>query len=241
VLARLRDEPSPTAAWLRRAAGALVPAERAGDFNQALMELGATVCLPRDPRCGTCPIADLCRARAAGTQSRRPAPAPRAPVPAFRIGTAAVFDDRHRLLLVRQPTGALLGGMWLLPGAELHDGESAEAAARRSVAATLGEGAALEAMAYVGRFRHAFSHRREVYHVTAFRVAVESTAGHDSGDEARHAPGERAFIAESALHELALARSTSRIAGACFAHTFGENRISSGSPARNSTSAITGS
>ena len=68
VLARIYDIEDPGAAELRRLADALVPADRPGDFNQALMELGATLCTPRSPRCADCPLADGCEARRLGVQ-----------------------------------------------------------------------------------------------------------------------------------------------------------------------------
>jgi A/G-specific adenine glycosylase len=74
VLARLHGLADPGAAELRRLATALIPAERPGDFNQALMELGATVCTPRSPACGACPLTDWCRAQALGRQEVIPRP-----------------------------------------------------------------------------------------------------------------------------------------------------------------------
>ncbi|HSM59782.1 MAG TPA: A/G-specific adenine glycosylase, partial [Longimicrobiales bacterium] len=88
VLARLFDEPAPTRAWLRDRAGHLVDPGRPGDWNQALMDLGAAVCTPRSPSCGACPVARWCAARAAGTQAERPAPAVRRPVPSGTFASA---------------------------------------------------------------------------------------------------------------------------------------------------------
>ena len=81
VLCRLFDLEAPTAARLREKAAALVDPGRPGDFNEALMELGATVCTPRSPGCGGCPVRGWCRARAAGTVAERPARRPRGKVP----------------------------------------------------------------------------------------------------------------------------------------------------------------
>ncbi|HEX2166809.1 MAG TPA: A/G-specific adenine glycosylase, partial [Longimicrobiales bacterium] len=90
VLARLLDDPAPSPAMLHAAAGALVPAERPGDFNQSLMELGATICTPRAPRCRRCPVAGRCAALAAGTQEQRPLPKPKKVVPTIALATAVV-------------------------------------------------------------------------------------------------------------------------------------------------------
>jgi A/G-specific adenine glycosylase len=115
VLARVFDEPAPTAAWLRKAAARLVDPRRPGDWNQALMELGATVCVPKAPACAACPLAGWCAARRGGTQEERPAPVRHRAVPTAEIAVAVVVDNGHRVLLVRRPEGGLLGGLWAFP------------------------------------------------------------------------------------------------------------------------------
>ena len=122
VLARLHDEPAPGGAWLRRVAGELVDRDRPGDWNQALMELGATVCTPANPRCGACPVAEWCRARAAGTQAQRPAPRSKKEVPARTFVVAVVVDAGGRALVVRRPDDGLLAGMWAFPDTPLDGG-----------------------------------------------------------------------------------------------------------------------
>jgi len=124
VLARLFDEPSPTAKWLRATAGALVDPERPGDWNQALMELGATLCAPRAPRCDACPVAAWCAARAAGTHLERPAREPRK-TPRRATLALAVLHAGGRVLLERRPREGLLGGMWAFPEAEVSDAGNA--------------------------------------------------------------------------------------------------------------------
>ena len=135
VLARLFDKPSPTPSWLREHAGALVDPDRPGDFNQALMELGATVCRPRLPHCDACPVARDCRALLAGTASERPPPRRRTPIPEVEVGVAvllrAAAGGGQELLLSRRPSQGLLGGLWELPGVRVGD-DGAEAAARRA-------------------------------------------------------------------------------------------------------------
>ena len=79
VLARLFDEATPSPKWLRAVAGDLVDPERPGDFNEAMMELGATVCTPRAPRCGDCPVRPHCFAYQRDTVLERPSPRRRPP------------------------------------------------------------------------------------------------------------------------------------------------------------------
>lgn len=112
VLSRLADVPRPTKRWLDGAANELVDPERPGDWNQALMELGATVCTPRAPRCGACPLGAWCEARSAGTQEERPAAPPRRSIPREERVVAVVVDGRGGGLVVRRPAEGLLAGMW---------------------------------------------------------------------------------------------------------------------------------
>jgi A/G-specific adenine glycosylase len=214
VLARLLDVPVPCAALLRDAAGALVPTRRAGDFNQALMELGATICTPTNPSCGTCAIARHCVARANGTQAVRPTPRRRAPVPSFDLGTAVVRDASGRILLVRRPDEGLLAGLWSFPSSAL--GRDAGAAEAKVAAATAFESETFAAAAsaaaaagvhvdaagtLLGTVEHAFTHRRERYHVVAFTTSE----GERDHDRVRFVTGEE-------LHALALPTAQRRIA-----------------------------
>ncbi|HEX7049345.1 MAG TPA: A/G-specific adenine glycosylase [Longimicrobiales bacterium] len=183
VLCRLYDLPDPTPAELRRRAAALVPDERPGDFNQALMELGATLCTPRTPRCDDCPVATWCRARARGTTHQRPATGPARTVPEHDVGTAVVRTPAGRLLLRRRPEEGMLGGLWEFPGAEPRDGETPAAAAARAarscaVRDPIPDGA-------LGSITHTFTHRRITYHAYRFRVDAEPAAMVESRRRAR--------------------------------------------------------
>ncbi|MCX5769405.1 MAG: A/G-specific adenine glycosylase [Candidatus Hydrogenedentes bacterium] len=105
-------------------AGSLVPAKSPGDFNQALMELGARVCVPRKPLCADCPLRARCKALAAGVQEARPVRAPKKQVPHVN-SVAAVIQNRGRLLIGRRPNSGMLGGLWEFPAFDtrktLHD------------------------------------------------------------------------------------------------------------------------
>jgi A/G-specific adenine glycosylase len=115
VLCRLLDAPRLSSAELRQHATRLLPSDRPGDFNQAMMELGATICTPQTPRCDLCPVAIHCRAFARGTQQRRPAPTRTRPVP-DRDFVVLVFLDPHKRVLLRQrPARGLLAGLWEFP------------------------------------------------------------------------------------------------------------------------------
>lgn len=129
VVARLFaiDEPLPAARKaIREAAGRITPHRRAGDFAQATMDLGATICTARRPKCLLCPVGGHCRARALGRQEELPVKAPKKAKPR-RAGTAFWIerpsDEGGQVWLVRRPKSGMLGGMRALPD----DGWSARA------------------------------------------------------------------------------------------------------------------
>ncbi len=133
-----------------------------GDLNQALMELGATVCTPRAPRCLACPVSRRCAARAAGDAESLPVKGART-APRRVEATAAYLLRRGRVLTVKRPAGGLLGGLWELPGGALSPGEKPRVGAVRS----LREGLGLEpaGLRRVGSVEHVFTHRRMQLHV----------------------------------------------------------------------------
>ena len=98
-----------------------------GDWNQAMMELGATVCTPRAPRCGACPVSRWCRAHALGIALRLPSPR-RKPKPVrLALSAAVLLDPRGRTLLVRQESGhsALFSNLWHFPAVQSPAAQSA--------------------------------------------------------------------------------------------------------------------
>ncbi len=135
----------------------LVPAERPGAFNQALMELGATVCVPRRPACGACPLRDVCLAFRDGLQSSLPRSARKRP-PTLVSVAFAYLRVRDRTLLVRRPDGELLGGLWALPGGEIGAGRETAEALRALVEGQTG--LRVRVLEDVARVAHTFSHRR---------------------------------------------------------------------------------
>ena len=121
VLARLTDfaeditEPRAQK-QLWQVAEALLPPTRPGDYNQALMDLGRLVCVPRRPACEACPLQAQCLAFAHHTTAQRPVKKPKALRKDVRAVAAVLRDDKERLLLVQRPPHGLLGGLWALPG-----------------------------------------------------------------------------------------------------------------------------
>ena len=132
-----------------------LPPGRAGDYNQALMDLGATVCLPRHPTCLLCPLADLCQARILGLQDQRPVPNPKPRVPHYTV-TAAVFQRDGKVLLAKRPSRGLLGGMWEFPGGKTEANETLQNCLIREIKEELG--IKIKVGQPFGVYRHAYSH-----------------------------------------------------------------------------------
>jgi A/G-specific adenine glycosylase len=133
VLARLFAIATPLPAAkpaLRRHAAALTPATRAGDYAQAMMDLGATLCTPRKPACALCPVSAPCAARRAGTQEDYPAKAAKPERPLKRGVAFWAMRADGAVLLRRRPDNGLLGGMIEVPSTDWSEGPIDLAAAR---------------------------------------------------------------------------------------------------------------
>ena len=124
VMARLYDFHAPlpgSKPALKEKAAGLTPSIRPGDYAQAVMDLGATICTPKSPACGICPLRDPCQARVAGTQADLPRKTPKQPKPT-RYGHIYIARRADgALLLERRPDKGLLGGMLGWPGSEWSD------------------------------------------------------------------------------------------------------------------------
>lgn len=147
-------------------AEALVPSRAPGQFNQAMMELGSTVCTPRNPDCHGCPVRRSCRARALGRQDKLPVRRKKKPTPHYEIVAAAIRKNGRYLLGKRQPKG-LLGGLWEFPGGKVESGETHEQALAREIREELG--IAVRIGGRLASIRHAYSHFRITLHVYACR------------------------------------------------------------------------
>jgi len=183
-------------------AAALAAGSAPGDLNQALMELGATVCTPRAPRCEACPLAPGCDAVAAGDAESLPRKPRKAPPRAARA-VAGLVLRRGRLLAVQRPPGGLLGGLWELPGGEPDRGEGLE----RALARTLRERVGLEVgqLEPAGSLEHVFTHRRLRLHLYRCGTVRGRVRLHGFDRHRWVSPAEARAVSQSALMRRALA------------------------------------
>ncbi len=149
VVFRLLDLKDASATDLQNYADLLLDAQRPGDFNQAMMELGATVCTPRSPACSSCPVQRLCRACHNGTVALRPTRKTKAAIPLERVHTLVAVHD-HCVLIVRRPLRGLLAGLWEYP----------------VITNTAG-------FHHIGALTHTFTHKRIEYNVFTTTARVE--------------------------------------------------------------------
>ncbi|HWI64105.1 MAG TPA: A/G-specific adenine glycosylase [Symbiobacteriaceae bacterium] len=165
----------------------LIPDGQAGNFNQALMELGALVCTPTSPKCLACPVAEYCRALPEGRQESLPVKSKaKAPRPVDVVAGAIWHEGK--VLLVRRPSDGLLGGLWEFPGGERPDGLSFERALHLLTRTRFGM--EIEVESHLTDVRHVFSHL--VWDLKAYtsRVAAGSPVPPESADLRWVAPDE---------------------------------------------------
>jgi A/G-specific adenine glycosylase len=209
VLARIgvvRGDLRAPATWqkLEAAAQDLLAQDTPGDWNQAMMELGATVCTPKSPQCGECPVEKWCRARKLGIAEKLPSARKKRPTVEVTVAAAVLLDPRGRTLLVRQldGDGALFSRMWQFPALETTGSD-----AREVIAAHLHEkfGMARKGnLAPLATARHAVTFRNirlEPYLVRVARLPRVAGARIVALPQIRHLPISNATqkIADAAI------------------------------------------
>ncbi len=173
VLARIFDISLPARSKVAEAlfwelAEQLIPSGQASEFNQAVMDLGATICTPRSPNCPVCPVNDLCEANRLGIQDQRPVLEKRAPTPHLVV-TAGVLRRGETIFLARRPSKGLLGGMWEYPGGKCEPGETLPECLKRELMEELG--IQVQVGEPFGVYEHAYTHFSVTLH--AFQCQIE--------------------------------------------------------------------
>lgn len=147
---------------LFKLAASLVPAKRPGDFNQALMDLGATICRTASPNCGACPLAALCLARSSGLQNDLPVTRKMPRIPHRHAGCAVIRNRDGKLLVVQRPVTGLLASLWKLPGGFIDDTEKMEVGLKHRVRDELG--LSIRVAKILASADHTYTHFRLTLH-----------------------------------------------------------------------------
>jgi A/G-specific adenine glycosylase len=167
VLTRLFDiaddiKQTATQRRLWSLAESLVPADRSGDYNQAMMELGRTICRPRQPLCLVCPVSRHCTAFKRGVQNQRPVKAPKPQTPHYDVAAGVIWNDQNQVLIAQRPAEGLLGGLWEFPGGKQEAGETLPECLRRELREELA--IEVEVGDLLCSIKHAFTHFKITLH-----------------------------------------------------------------------------
>jgi A/G-specific adenine glycosylase len=166
VLARLialRKPPNRAIKQLWELSESLLDADHPRDFNQALMDLGATICNPKYPNCAECPWAVHCQANQLNLQTQLPMTESRKPLPHKIIGVAVIWNKDKQVLIDRRRQEGLLGGLWEFPGGKIEPGETIEECIKREILEELD--IEIEVGDRLIQVNHAYSHFRVTLNV----------------------------------------------------------------------------
>jgi A/G-specific adenine glycosylase len=175
VLARLiglEVPPSKALNQLWEISAELVPADRGRDFNQAFMDLGATVCTPQNPACLNCPWQLACAAYRQGRQAELPITERKAPLPHKTIAVVVIWNDRGEILINQRPETGLLGGLWEFPSVEVAKGRSTPNALKTQIPPTFGVNFHLQTALL--QVEHTYTHFKATFQVYRGELVSES-------------------------------------------------------------------
>jgi A/G-specific adenine glycosylase len=172
-----KDDVTKKQLW--QLAETLVHTKHPGDFNEAMMELGAMVCTPKNPLCPNCPLKNHCQAMKTGRQTELPFKQKQAPLPHYTIVVGIVFKD-DKILIDKRRQNALLGGLWEFPGGKKKKSESFKAAVAREVKEETGIN--IEVGKRLCIVKHTYSHFKITLH--AYLCEYESGTAKPLGCDA---------------------------------------------------------
>jgi A/G-specific adenine glycosylase len=176
VLCRLfgvDDDPlrSSTQRRLEHLARIVLPGGQAGDFNQALMDLAATICLPADPHCLLCPLHGVCQAQLEGIQNELPIRRSGKQTPHRDVTAGIIWLDEYRFLISKRPVDGMLGGLWEFPGGKRRPHEDLVDCLHREVVEELGIEIQVNDLYCV--VQHSYSH----FHMTLYAYSCRYLRG----------------------------------------------------------------
>lgn len=182
----------------------LLPKGRSGEFNEAMMELGALVCSPANPACNVCPLAPVCKARKTGNPAMYPVRTPRKSIPHRHVGAGVIINDSGQILIAQRKESSMLGGLWEFPGGGVERGESLPECIRRELKEELNLN--VRVGPHLITVRHTFSHFRMDLHAYWVRVT--------SGKPKPIGCADFAWVTAKQIDEYALPRADQKILNA---------------------------
>ncbi len=192
---------SATRRALQSVATSLLDRTRPGTFNEALMELGATICTPKRPLCTSCPLSPHCSALATGRTDGFPIAAKKKPTPHYEIAVGVVADSAGRVLIQKRRPEAMLGGLWEFPGGKREPDETLEQTCRRELKEELGID--VRVGEEIVQIKHAYSHFSITLH--AFDCVLID------GEPVHHTAQEIRWMRTENLRELAFPRASQKV------------------------------
>lgn len=148
----------------------IIPEDNPGDFNQAVMELGATVCTPVNPDCNSCPFSVHCIAYNTARTESLPYKSPSKKIPHHQIAVGIIVNGDNKLLIAKRSEDAMLGGLWEFPGGKQEEDESLKDAVKRELNEELGVD--VNVFDKFMKLNHAYSHFKITLH--AFWCKIEN-------------------------------------------------------------------
>lgn len=194
----------------------LIPQGQAGAFNEALMDLGALICIPLEPKCHICPLSRHCSAYANGNPQAWPVTSPSAVIPVKNIVSIVLFDQHDRLLLAQRPPRGLLGGLWEFPACSIKPSaaslsnlaQSITQRARQIIYQRTRLRVQVRQDNVLDTVTHRFSHFQMVSHVVVVHLRRSAPAIQSDSTYVK-----MLWVTMTRIRTLALARHTRHIAG----------------------------
>ncbi|HAY85305.1 MAG TPA: A/G-specific adenine glycosylase [Chloroflexi bacterium] len=149
-----------------------LPHGQAGDYNQALMDLGATICLPRQPLCQRCPLSGECQAFQNNLTAELPVKKQTPSSPHHTVTAAVLHAQNGQVLIAQRPQEALLGSLWEFPGGKRENGESLKACLKREILEELQ--CTIKIGEKLGIFKHAYTHFKVTLHAYHCELVSDS-------------------------------------------------------------------
>ena len=147
---------------VQQIADSLIPEDEPGDFNQAMMELGATVCKPQQPECDSCPLSVHCFAYNSAKTDKLPYKSKAKKVPHHQIAVGIIVNSDNKILIALRPEASMLGGLWEFPGGKKKKEETLRETVSRELKEELGVD--VQVFEKFRELKHAYSHFKITLH-----------------------------------------------------------------------------